>query len=160
MNNRPTPAVAVRNLCKTYAGASRPVLSDVGFTVEERELVCIVGHSGTGKSTLLRAIAGLTSATGEMSVNGRRVDGPPADLAVVFQDYGRSLLPWMRVRENVELPLRRTTGKAERRDNVPNPPSNRSDSKVAATCIPGKCPAECSSERPSPGRSRSSLAFY
>lgn len=118
MNNRPTPAVDVRKLCKTYAGASRPVLSDVHFTVEERELVCIVGHSGTGKSTLLRAVAGLTSATGEVSVNGRKVDGPPADLAVVFQDYGRSLLPWMRVGENVELPLRRITGKAERRQRA------------------------------------------
>ncbi|OZE99205.1 ABC transporter [Rhodococcus sp. 15-2388-1-1a] len=114
MNDRPAPAVAVRKLCKTYAGATRPVLEDVDFTVDERELVCIVGHSGTGKSTLLRAVAGLTSATGEVSINGTKVDGPPADLAVVFQDYGRSLLPWMRVGENVELPLRRTTGKAER----------------------------------------------
>lgn len=115
MNDRSSPAVAVHKLCKTYAGASRPVLSEVDFTVEERELVCIVGHSGTGKSTLLRAVAGLTSATGEVSINGKQVDGPPEDLAVVFQDYGRSLLPWMRVSENVELPLRRTTGKAERR---------------------------------------------
>ncbi|WP_230596329.1 MULTISPECIES: ABC transporter ATP-binding protein [Nocardiaceae] len=114
VNDRPAPAVAVRKLCKTYAGATRPVLEDVDFTVDERELVCIVGHSGTGKSTLLRAVAGLTSATGEVSINGTKVDGPPADLAVVFQDYGRSLLPWMRVGENVELPLRRTTGKAER----------------------------------------------
>ncbi|MCJ0979647.1 ABC transporter ATP-binding protein [Rhodococcus sp. ARC_M12] len=115
MNNLPTPAVAVRGLCKTYSGAPGPVLENVDFTIDERELVCIVGHSGTGKSTLLRAVAGLTSASGEVSINGRTVDGPPADLAVVFQDYGRSLLPWMRVRENVELPLRRTTGKAERR---------------------------------------------
>lgn len=115
VNDRPAPAVAVRKLCKTYAGATRPVLEDVDFTVDERELVCIVGHSGTGKSTLLRAVAGLTSATGEVSINGTKVDGPPTDLAVVFQDYGRSLLPWMRVRENVELPLRRTTGKSERR---------------------------------------------
>jgi NitT/TauT family transport system ATP-binding protein len=114
VNDRPAPAVAVRKLCKTYAGATRPVLEDVDFTVDERELVCIVGHSGTGKSTLLRAVAGLTSATGEVSINGTKFDGPPADLAVVFQDYGRSLLPWMRVGENVELPLRRTTGKAER----------------------------------------------
>ena len=114
VNDRPAPAVAVRKLRKTYAGATRPVLEDVDFTVDERELVCIVGHSGTGKSTLLRAVAGLSSATGEVSINGTKVDGPPADLAVVFQDYGRSLLPWMRVRENVELPLRRTTGKAER----------------------------------------------
>src|SRR5690606_4162830 len=55
----------------------------------------------------LRCIAGLLPATaGEVWVEGSRVTGPPPGLAVVFQEYGRSLFPWLRVRDNVELPLR------------------------------------------------------
>jgi len=84
-----------------------PALSKVSFTVAERELVCIVGPSGCGKSTLLRAIAGLHRPTaGEVWLHGRQVDGVPPDLAVVFQDYSRSLFPWLTVLGNVQFPLR------------------------------------------------------
>jgi len=71
------------------------------------ELVCIVGPSGAGKTTLLRCIAGLLEATaGTITLAGNNVTGPPRDMAVVFQEYGRSLFAWMTVRENVELPLK------------------------------------------------------
>jgi NitT/TauT family transport system ATP-binding protein len=84
-----------------------PALSSVSFTVAERELVCIVGPSGCGKSTLLRAIAGLLQpSTGKIWLHGRIVDGVPPDLAVVFQDYSRSLFPWLSVLGNVQFPLR------------------------------------------------------
>jgi NitT/TauT family transport system ATP-binding protein len=90
----------------------------VSLKAERGELVSIVGPSGCGKSTVLRCIAGLLEpASGTIAVNGTRVHGTvPEGLAVVFQDYSRSLYPWLSVRDNVELPLRRTvSSRAERR---------------------------------------------
>ncbi|GLY87335.1 ABC transporter ATP-binding protein [Actinoallomurus iriomotensis] len=92
----------------THTYGEQTALDDVSFEVGENELVSIVGKSGCGKSTLLRAVAGLiTPTTGEIRLSGRTVDGVPDDLAVVFQDYSRSLLPWLSVRDNVTFPLRR-----------------------------------------------------
>jgi NitT/TauT family transport system ATP-binding protein len=92
----------------THTYGDQIALDDVSFEVGDGELVSIVGKSGCGKSTLLRAIAGLVSPTaGEVRLSGRAVNGVPDDLAVVFQDYSRSLLPWMSVRDNVVFPLRR-----------------------------------------------------
>ncbi|HEY0539585.1 MAG TPA: ABC transporter ATP-binding protein [Actinoallomurus sp.] len=92
----------------THTYGDQTALDDVSFEVGESELVSIVGKSGCGKSTLLRAIAGLiTPTTGEVRLSGQPVTGVPDDLAVVFQDYSRSLLPWMSVRDNVTFPLRR-----------------------------------------------------
>jgi NitT/TauT family transport system ATP-binding protein len=99
----------VSGLRKVYRSGSREVeaLRDLTFTVEAGELVCLVGPSGCGKTTLLRCVAGLLDPTGgEVRVQGSRVAGPPPGMAVVFQEYGRSLFPWMSVRDNVELPLR------------------------------------------------------
>lgn len=92
-------------------------VNDLTFTVEAGQLACIVGPSGCGKSTLLRAIAGLVPPTsGTVSLHGDLVTGVPDDLAVVFQDYSRSLFPWLTVAKNVEFPLRWTKlDKAERR---------------------------------------------
>jgi NitT/TauT family transport system ATP-binding protein len=94
---------------------SHPALQKVSFTVGEGELVCIVGPSGCGKSTLLRTVAGLQRPTsGEVRLHGDVVDGVPPDLAVVFQDYSRSLFPWLRVLGNVTFPLR-SLPRAQRR---------------------------------------------
>ncbi|MEV6900719.1 ABC transporter ATP-binding protein [Amycolatopsis sp. NPDC051372] len=92
-------------------------VNDLSFTVEAGQLACIVGPSGCGKSTLLRAIAGLLPpSSGTVSLHGDLVTGVPDDLAVVFQDYSRSLFPWLTVGKNVEFPLRWTKlEKAERR---------------------------------------------
>ncbi|GAA4097044.1 ABC transporter ATP-binding protein [Actinomadura miaoliensis] len=88
------------------------------LTVPDGELVSIVGPSGCGKSTLLRCIAGLIRPTGgKVVLNDEQVAGVPDGLAVVFQDYSRSLFPWLTVRDNVALPLRRRgKSKTERRD--------------------------------------------
>ncbi|MGV9351280.1 ATP-binding cassette domain-containing protein, partial [Streptomyces spiralis] len=93
------------------------VLHDITLTVPDGQLLCVAGPSGCGKSTLLRTIAGLLPAReGTISLDGTPVTGVPARPAVVFQDYGRSLLPWLTVRDNVALPLRRRgAGRAERR---------------------------------------------
>ncbi|HEY0450976.1 ABC transporter ATP-binding protein [Actinophytocola sp.] len=109
----------VRDLAHRYgAGAGAHVaVSDLTFTVAEDELACIVGPSGCGKSTLLRCIAGLIRPTeGSVTLHGDPVQGVPDDLAVVFQDYSRSLFPWLSVRGNVEFPLRtRVSNRSARR---------------------------------------------
>ena len=99
----------VRGIKKVYEGKGRTVeaVRDLTFTVGQGELVCIVGPSGSGKTTLLKIMSGLLDPTaGEVLIEGKKVDGPPPGMAVVFQEYGRSLFPWMTVRENVELPLK------------------------------------------------------
>jgi NitT/TauT family transport system ATP-binding protein len=99
----------VCGLRKVYDSHGRRVeaIGELTFSVPDGRFVCVVGPSGCGKTTLLRCIAGLLPATsGEVEVEGARVTGPPPGLAVVFQEYGRSLFPWLRVRDNVELPLR------------------------------------------------------
>jgi NitT/TauT family transport system ATP-binding protein len=78
------------------------------FEVEEGEFVCVIGPSGCGKTTLLRCVSGLLSPTsGAVVLRGQRVEKPPDDMALVFQEYNRSLFPWMTVRHNVAFPLRR-----------------------------------------------------
>jgi NitT/TauT family transport system ATP-binding protein len=108
----------VAGLGHTYGSVD--AVSDVSFAIEPGELVCIVGPSGCGKSTLLRCIAGLLPASrGDVFLHGDRVSGVPSDLAVVFQDYSRSLLPWKTVSANVEFPLRdRGLSTVERRSRV------------------------------------------
>src|SRR5690606_24493306 len=90
------------------------------FDVAAGQFVCVVGPSGCGKTTLLRCIGGLLKPTsGDVRVGGEPVVGPPDGLAVVFQEYGRSLFPWLRVHENVDLPLKaKGLPSAQRRELV------------------------------------------
>jgi NitT/TauT family transport system ATP-binding protein len=82
-------------------------LRDITFNVDAGEFVCVVGPSGCGKTTLLRCLGGLLRPTsGEVVVDGAVVTGPPDGVAIVFQEYGRSLFPWLKVAENIELPLK------------------------------------------------------
>ncbi|SFP07869.1 NitT/TauT family transport system ATP-binding protein [Amycolatopsis arida] len=104
-----TPLLEVRGLRKVYRGDQRSVeaIRDLTFDVAGGELVCLVGPSGCGKTTLLRCVSGLLPATaGEVVLEGRPVTSPPPGMAVVFQEYGRSLFPWLTVWRNVELPLK------------------------------------------------------
>ncbi|MCC2335013.1 ABC transporter ATP-binding protein [Cellulomonas wangsupingiae] len=104
-----TPLLSVRDLKKTYQGASGPVeaIRNITFDVRPGELVCIVGPSGCGKTTLLKCLSGLLPPTaGSVTLDGAEVSAPPKKMAVVFQEYGRSLYPWLTVRDNVGLPLK------------------------------------------------------
>ena len=84
----------------------REVLSPTSFDVARGEFVCIVGPSGCGKTTLLRAASGLLApSSGEVLRNGQRVTEPSREVAFVFQDYGRALLPWRTVEGNIALAL-------------------------------------------------------
>ena len=99
----------IQSLRKTYGGHGRQVeaIGDITLTVDSGQFVCVVGPSGCGKTTLLRCVGGLlTPTSGEVRVSGQVVNGPPDGLAIVFQEYGRSLFPWLSVWDNVELPLR------------------------------------------------------
>jgi NitT/TauT family transport system ATP-binding protein len=100
----------VEHLGKTYGEGEDAVeaIADIDLDVGENEFVCIVGPSGCGKTTLLKCMSGLLAPTsGEISLHDERIDGPPEKMALVFQEYGRSLYPWMSVRQNVAFPLRR-----------------------------------------------------
>jgi NitT/TauT family transport system ATP-binding protein len=103
------PLLEVDALGYRFAGrGAREALADISFAIAPGEFVCIVGTSGSGKSTLLRCVAGLLRpTTGRIVLRGLPVDGVPDEVALVFQDYGRSLFPWLTARQNVDLPLRR-----------------------------------------------------
>ena len=84
------------------------VLRDISFSLLEGEFASIVGPSGVGKTTLLRLLTGLMQPTsGTIRINGEVVTSPPPGLAVVLQDYTRSLMPWLSVEKNISLPLKR-----------------------------------------------------
>src|SRR6188472_3699155 len=110
--------LSMRGLGKTYGSGDRAThaVGNVTFEVEDGEFVCVVGPSGCGKTTLLKCIGGLLKPTaGEVLLRGRRVTGPPEEMALVFQEYSRSLMPWTSVRNNVLLPLRhKKLGRDER----------------------------------------------
>jgi NitT/TauT family transport system ATP-binding protein len=100
----------VEHLKKSYGRGPDAVqaIGDISFETRANELVCIVGPSGCGKTTLLKCISGLLTPTaGEVWLGEERVLGPPERMALVFQEYSRSLFPWMTVRQNVAFPLRR-----------------------------------------------------
>ena len=107
----------VSQLGKTYGEGENAThaIGSISFGIEEKEFVCVVGPSGCGKTTLLKCMSGLLEpSTGSVAIKGRTVDGPPPEMALVFQEYSRSLLPWMSVRGNVTLPLRhKKLGKGE-----------------------------------------------
>jgi NitT/TauT family transport system ATP-binding protein len=84
----------------------RRILEAISLELRRGEILTIVGPSGTGKTTLLRLLGGLTPSTrGVVDVNGRPIDGPPADVVIVFQDYSHALLQWRTVARNVALGL-------------------------------------------------------
>jgi NitT/TauT family transport system ATP-binding protein len=98
----------VERVAKTFGAAGEPVvaLRLVDLAVARGEFVSIVGPSGCGKSTLLQIIAGLIPASaGEVRLNGRAVLAPPEGVVYLFQQYSRSLFPWLTVAENVRFGL-------------------------------------------------------
>jgi len=99
----------IKRVAKTFGTGEKAThaLRDVTFTISEGEFVCVVGPSGCGKTTLLKCVSGLLRPSGgEILLRGRAVTEPPEEMALVFQEYGRSLMPWSTVRNNVVLPLR------------------------------------------------------
>jgi NitT/TauT family transport system ATP-binding protein len=98
------------SLLKSYGstGSSVPVFANLSLSLRHGEFVSVVGPSGCGKTTLLMALAGLVALDGgQVLFKGKAVTATPVGVAVVFQDYGRSLLPWKRSVDNVLFGMRR-----------------------------------------------------
>jgi len=125
----PPAFVEIAQLGKTYGTATGPavIVRDFSLDVREGEFVCLVGHSGCGKSTVLSILMGLNvPTTGGVVIAGREVDGPGTDRGVVFQ--AATLLPWLTVGENVQLALDQV---AARRGG------NTAESYLTAVGLPG-----------------------
>lgn len=125
MNTGPSTntLLSANELAHTYnpGGAEEhQALGGITLSINEGEFVSIVGPSGCGKTTLLRSLSGLlTPSGGAVLFRDERVTSVPRDLTLVFQDYSRSLYPWLRVNENVDFPLKgRGLSKSERQDRV------------------------------------------
>jgi len=89
----------VESLSKAFV-AGKPVFSDVSFSIAKGEFVCIIGHSGCGKTTVLNVLAGLDTATsGNCFMDNREISGPSLERGVVFQSH--ALMPWLTVRSNI-----------------------------------------------------------
>ncbi|HUJ37040.1 MAG TPA: nitrate/sulfonate/bicarbonate ABC transporter ATP-binding protein [Hyphomicrobium sp.] len=105
-----TPLLEVRHLNQCYRrtlgdGGAPVILDDVSLTLNEGEIVGLLGRSGCGKSSLLRIVSGLIQPTsGEVTFQGRPVTGPSEGIAMVFQSF--ALFPWLTVLENVKFGLR------------------------------------------------------
>jgi NitT/TauT family transport system ATP-binding protein len=102
------PLIELRHVSKAYTGADGAppvtILDDINLEVREGEVVALLGQSGSGKSTILRLMAGLTTATqGAVLSQGEPLRGINRQLAIVFQSF--ALYPWLTVQENVEVGL-------------------------------------------------------
>jgi nitrate/nitrite transport system ATP-binding protein len=94
----------VEQLSKTFV-EGKPVFQGVSFGLSRGEFVCIIGHSGCGKTTVLNVLAGLDKASsGHVFMDGREVRGPSLERGVVFQ--GHALMPWLTVRQNIAFAVK------------------------------------------------------
>jgi NitT/TauT family transport system ATP-binding protein len=105
--SNPSVLLDVSGLQKRYTDGTLAV-QEITLNVREREFVSIVGPSGCGKTTLLKTICALLGPTkGTVKLNGTLITEPPPQMVLVFQDYARSLFPWLTVTGNVMFPLRK-----------------------------------------------------
>ncbi len=102
--------ISIEGLTRSFASPVKgenpvTVFEDVWFDVKEGQFVCLIGHSGCGKTTLLNILAGLDSATeGTVIVGGAEVSGPSLDRAVIFQSH--ALMPWMSAIGNIQFAVK------------------------------------------------------
>jgi len=120
---RPVPAAAVASQppVMAFAGVTlqlggKTIVENIDFTVRQGEFVCIIGASGCGKTTALRLAAGLYQpSAGAVTFEGKPMLAPRRDIAIIFQDYGKALLPWRTAAGNVSLALEAASVPAAKR---------------------------------------------
>jgi nitrate ABC transporter ATP-binding subunit len=101
---KPEPFLLIENVSKVYPTAKGKyvVLDQVNLEVKQGEFVCVIGHSGCGKTTLLNMVSGFSTPTdGLVTLQGKRIVKPGPDRMMVFQGY--ALLPWLTAYENIYL---------------------------------------------------------
>jgi NitT/TauT family transport system ATP-binding protein len=115
---RSTPLIEFKDVSLDFGAA--PILESINLSIRQGEFICVIGPSGCGKTTALRLVAGLLKPTsGSVSYDGRPLTTPRQDIAVVFQDYSKALLPWRTAAGNVSLALEAMgVPKNERRDCI------------------------------------------
>ncbi|MEA2917003.1 MAG: NitT/TauT family transport system ATP-binding protein [Bradyrhizobium sp.] len=133
------PQIAFSNV--TLALGGKTIVEDISLDVKPGEFLCIIGASGCGKTTALRLAAGLYQPTGgTVTFDGKPMLAPRRDIAIVFQDYGKALLPWRTAAGNVSLALETSGVAASKR-------AARIDELLKKVGLPGhagKYPAEMS----------------
>ena len=103
------PSIVFKDVDYAYVDANETfeALENVNLEIEDGEFLCLVGHSGCGKSTMLSLIAGLEHPTrGEVLIDGKPITGPGPDRSIVFQNY--SLFPWQTAVKNVRFAIQQT----------------------------------------------------
>jgi nitrate/nitrite transport system ATP-binding protein len=112
--------LVIENLVKAFPkpdGGRTVVIDGIDLTIGAEEYISVIGHSGCGKSTMLRIIAGLDKATaGRITLEGKEIRKPGAERMMVFQNY--ALLPWLTVKENIRLAVDEVYKKATRAEKV------------------------------------------
>src|SRR5213082_3147553 len=111
--------ISIESVSKRFpaaGGGSTTVFEDLWLSMARGEFVCIIGHSGCGKTTVLNILAGLDQpSTGAVIVDNQGIEGPSLDRAVIFQ--GHALLPWLSVMGNVSYAVA-SKYRTMRRDNL------------------------------------------
>lgn len=112
--------LVIENLVKAFPnpdGGKTVVIDGIDLTIGAEEYISVIGHSGCGKSTMLRIIAGLDKPTaGRITLEGKEIRKPGAERMMVFQNY--ALLPWLTVRENIKLAVDEVYKKATRAEKI------------------------------------------
>jgi len=113
------PYLALENISKSYPTPEGPytVLEGIDLAVNKGEFICLIGHSGCGKTTLLNMVSGFSRPTiGEVRLQGKRITRPGPERMVVFQNY--ALLPWKTAFENVYLAVNSVYPEKPRREKL------------------------------------------